>query len=63
MLNKETIMTDVFTYKSPLGILGKLADYLFLKRYLTKFILERNQVVKDFAESGRWKEVLYLNSN
>lgn len=58
MSNKETIMRDVFTYKSPLGVLGILVDHLFLKRYLTKFILERNQVIKCFAESGRWKEVL-----
>jgi ligand-binding SRPBCC domain-containing protein len=59
MSNKETIMTDVFTYKSPLGILGRLADVLFLRNYLTKFILERNQIVKEFAESDRWKEVLF----
>ena len=58
MSNGLTTMVDVFTYESPLGVLGELADHLFLKRYLTKFILERNQVVKDFAESGRWKALL-----
>jgi ligand-binding SRPBCC domain-containing protein len=45
-----TLMTDVFTYKSPLGILGKLADVLFLKRYMTQLLLTRNQVIKQQAE-------------
>lgn len=45
-----TLMTDVFAYSSPLGILGKLADGLFLKRYLTKLLLRRNNVIKEYAE-------------
>ncbi|RYM32119.1 cell division protein [Brumimicrobium glaciale] len=52
------LMVDVFEYKSPLGLLGKLADILFLKKYMKKFLLERNQVIKEFAESENWKEVL-----
>ena len=56
--NGTTVMRDVFDYTSPLGFLGKIADYLFLKKYMTNFLIERNDVIKDFAESGRWKEVL-----
>ena len=52
-----TLMTDIFDYKSPLMFLGKIADYLFLKRYMTKLLEERNQIIKEFAESDRWKEV------
>lgn len=54
----ETIMTDVFDYDSPLGILGKIADKLFLEKYMTYFLEKRNQTIKDFAESDRWKELL-----
>lgn len=57
-LNGETLMTDIFDYKSPLGILGKLADKIFLKRYMTELLTERNRIVKEFAESGKWKELL-----
>ncbi len=53
-----TNMMDKFTYTSPLGVLGKLADVLFLEQYMTQLLLKRNEVVKEFAESGRWKEVL-----
>lgn len=53
-----TLMTDVFDYKSPLGLLGKLADQLFLKNYMTKFLAERNRTIKAFAESDQWKTII-----
>ncbi|WP_439487178.1 SRPBCC family protein [Algoriphagus sp.] len=53
-----TIMTDIFEYRSPMGILGLLADKLFLKKYMTKLLVERNSIVKEFAESGKGKELL-----
>jgi len=53
-----TLMSDKFNYQSPLGFLGKIADWLFLKKYLTQVLVKRNEVIKDFAESGKWKEVL-----
>lgn len=47
-----TLMTDIFDYQSPLGILGKVADVLFLKRYMSKFLIKRNEVIKLYAEGG-----------
>ena len=46
----ETIMTDVFDYVSPYGILGKLADWLFLKQYMRDLLVQRNNVIKEHAE-------------
>jgi len=57
-LNGETLMTDIFEYQSPFGFLGRLADALFLKKYMTKLLTERNRVVKEFAESDKWEELL-----
>ena len=54
----ETLMTDFFDYESPLGILGKIADSLFLKKYMRKLLMKRNQIVKEFAESEKWKEII-----
>ncbi len=45
-----TLMTDEFTYESPLGILGKLADALFLRKYMQELIEHRNQFIKQKAE-------------
>ena len=47
------LMRDVFNFQSPLGFLGSLADYLFLKKYLLKLLMERNRVIKEFAESQK----------
>ncbi len=57
-LNGGTLMKDYFDYKSPLGVLGKLADNLFLKRYMTDLLGIRNSIVKEFAESDRWKKIV-----
>ncbi|MDA8596674.1 SRPBCC family protein [Flavobacteriaceae bacterium] len=56
--NSGTIMTDIFAYQSPLGILGRLADKLFLKKYMTELLEDRNQIIKEFAESDKWKEII-----
>lgn len=46
-----TRMTDVFDYTAPLGWLGKLADVLFLERYLHRLLEERNEVIRRLAEA------------
>ncbi|MCT3734973.1 SRPBCC family protein [Elizabethkingia anophelis] len=56
--NTGTLMTDIFRYDSPLGILGKIFNKLILTRYLRQFLLERNQIIKDFAESDKWRQIL-----
>lgn len=53
-----TVMRDIFDYKSPLGFLGYIADVLFLKRYMTRLLTTRNEMIKEFAETGRWKEIM-----
>jgi ligand-binding SRPBCC domain-containing protein len=53
-----TIMRDVFRFESPLGILGRIADSLFLSRYMKAFLLERNRILKRVAESAERSEYL-----
>ncbi|WP_432363364.1 SRPBCC family protein [Sporosarcina sp. UB5] len=45
-----TIMKDTFSYKSPLGFIGKIADRLFLERYMKNFIADRANELKRIAE-------------
>lgn len=47
---KGTLMKDTFAYKSPFGIIGKLADRLFLEKYMKKFIANRAKELKKIAE-------------
>ncbi|MDR6404019.1 MULTISPECIES: SRPBCC family protein [Chryseobacterium] len=48
---KNTVMTDILEFESPFGIIGKVFNKLFLKNYLIKFLLERNNLIKTTAES------------
>lgn len=54
----HVIMTDIFDFESPLGILGRMFNTIILTRYMTKFLVERNKIIKQYAESEKWKEVL-----
>ncbi len=53
-----TTMRDVFRFQSPLGILGRIADFLFLTRYMKSFLIERNRVIKATAESDGWNQYI-----
>lgn len=54
-----TVMEDVFEYTSPLGFLGRMADNIFLKKYMEQLLAKRNLVVKEFAEDNElYKKIL-----
>ena len=48
--NNSTLMIDKFHFQSPFGILGKLANFLFLKRYMRNLLRTRNAYLKIKAE-------------
>jgi ligand-binding SRPBCC domain-containing protein len=54
----KTIMRDVFQFDSPYGVLGILFNKLILAQYLRQLLIKRNQMIKEVAESERWKEIL-----
>jgi len=49
--NGRTTMKDTFIFESPLGILGRLFNWLVLTGYMSKLLKERNRVIKEAAES------------
>jgi ligand-binding SRPBCC domain-containing protein len=53
-----TDMRDVFDFESPLGVLGGLADRLFLTDYLKRLLVTRNMVIKLAAETDEWRRYL-----
>lgn len=46
-----TIMTDIFTYEVPFGIIGTLFNHFFLRNYMTRLLNKRNEMTKKFAEA------------
>jgi ligand-binding SRPBCC domain-containing protein len=53
-----TLMRDVFDYAAPLGLLGRIAERLFLTRHLRHFLDARNAELKRIAESDEWRRYL-----
>jgi ligand-binding SRPBCC domain-containing protein len=56
--NGQTVMKDELRFSAPLGIFGLAAERLVLRNYLTRFLRERNEFVKQVAESESWREYL-----
>ena len=44
-------MVDEWAHTAPLGLLGRLADRLFLERYMGALLETRNRALKEAAET------------
>ena len=53
-----SLMIDIVEFEAPYGSIGKLATVLFLRSYLEKFLKKRNAVIKEYAETQKWKAIL-----
>jgi hypothetical protein len=53
-----TIMIDILNFETPYGIIGRWANAIFLKRYLQNFLEQRNNTIKEYAETEKWKVIL-----
>ena len=56
--NGIVIMKDILDFISPLGIAGNIFNKLILTNYLTKFLNDRNNVIKAYAESEKWRSII-----
>lgn len=50
--NGITAVTDIFNYQSRYGLVGRLADLLFLKKYMKALLLKRNEIIREYAEDA-----------
>jgi ligand-binding SRPBCC domain-containing protein len=57
-IENGTLMIDLFSFESPYGTIGKIANYFFLQRYLRRMLEKRNLAIKEFAEGDKWKFLL-----
>ncbi len=53
-----TIMIDLLEFEPPYGSVGQLFGKLFLTRYLKNLLEQKNNVLKEFAESEKWRKFL-----
>jgi len=57
-VSNGTIMIDKLDFESPYGSIGRMVNKYFLKKYLENFLTERNKVIKNYAETEKWKAIL-----
>ena len=53
-----TIVIDLLYFESPYGVFGQWFNSLYLTKYLKRLLEQRNNTIKVFAESDRWKKLL-----
>ena len=53
-----TIMRDIFVFRAPLGLLGRLVESLVLTRYMRRLLETRIAIVAEAAEGEGWREYL-----
>jgi len=58
VMNDGTRMRDEVRFSAPLGLLGPVAEKLFLRRHLVRLLKQRNAVIKRVAESAEWRRYL-----
>jgi ligand-binding SRPBCC domain-containing protein len=57
-VDNGTIMIDIVDFETPYGIVGQLANGLFLKKHIENLLAGRNKLIKQYAESEKWKAIL-----
>jgi ligand-binding SRPBCC domain-containing protein len=57
-VDNGSIMIDILEFESPYGSVGKLFNSIYLKKYLENFLIKRNNTIKEYAETQKWKVIL-----
>jgi ligand-binding SRPBCC domain-containing protein len=57
-IENGTLMIDILDFESPYGGLGRMFNSIYLTRYMEKMIEQRNLVIKEYAESNKWQNIL-----
>lgn len=57
-MDNGTIMIDLMEFGTPYGFIGKWVEWLYLRKYMTRLLQLRNGVIKEYAESEKWRVIL-----
>ena len=57
-ISNGTIMIDCIYFESPYGLIGRLLNKCYLSNYINRLLQRRNQVIKEYAETEKWKTIL-----
>lgn len=57
-IQNGTLMIDIFNYSLGYGSLGKFVNSIYVGRFLEKLFEQRNAIIKEYAETDKWKFIL-----
>jgi ligand-binding SRPBCC domain-containing protein len=57
-VSNGTLIIDLLSFEAPYGGIGKLFSRLYLTQYMRKLLEQRNNVIREHAESEKWKFIL-----
>lgn len=53
-----TIMIDLLHFETPYGMMGRWFNALYFTNYMKKLLEQRNNTIRDYAESTKWRKLL-----
>lgn len=57
-IENGTLAIDIFSFETPYGAIGKVINTFYLRRYMEQLLELRNKVIREYAESDKWKFIL-----
>jgi ligand-binding SRPBCC domain-containing protein len=58
VIDNGILMIDLIEFESPYGALGNFVNKFYLQKYIQKLLETRNAVIKEYAETQKWKAIL-----
>jgi len=57
-VDNGTIIIDLVDFGMPKDIIGKIFGKIYFRKYLEELVHRRNEVVRSYAETEKWRAVL-----
>lgn len=57
-VDNGTIMIDLVDLEEPRDAIGGIAGKFFMKKYFEKMLTSRNELIKQYAESDKWRAIM-----
>ncbi|HEU4551651.1 MAG TPA: SRPBCC family protein [Chitinophaga sp.] len=57
-IDNATVSIDIMDFEAPYGKLGRLFTRLYLHNYMSRLLQQRNRVIKEYAETEKWRVIL-----
>lgn len=57
-IDNGMLLIDLLSFEMPYGRMGRWFNALYFTKYMESLLQQRNETIKRFAETDRWKKIL-----